>query len=76
MIEEITFNYMDELGNIKKYTIVAQFNKNNKNFIIYKEENNDNLYASFYEVIEDKIKIIPIENDKDYDIVDEYLENL
>ena len=76
MIEDISFNYINKNGEIKKYIIVDRFNKNNKNYIIYREKDKDDIFASFYEIIDDKIKIIPIENEIDYDIVDEYLENL
>jgi len=76
MVEDITFNYMDELGNIKTYTIIEKFSENNKNYIIFKEKNNDNLYSALCEYIDDKIKIIPIEKEEDYDIVDKYLESL
>lgn len=76
MIEDINFNIIDNNGVIKKYVILEKFNKNNKNYIIYKEENKDDLYAALYEIINETIKIIPITNDQDYDIVDEYLENI
>lgn len=76
MIEDISFNIIDNKGNIRNYIILDKFNKNNKKYIIYKEEGKDDLYASLYEIINDTVKIIPIENEKDYDIVDEYLERL
>jgi len=76
MVENINFKTIDNKGDIKKYTILDRFNKNNKNFIIYKEENKDDLYAALYEIINETMKIIPIEDDKDYDIVDEYLESV
>jgi len=56
MVEDITFNYMDELGNIKTYTIIEKFSENNKNYIIYQEENNDNLYSALCEYIDDIVK--------------------
>ena len=76
MIDDISFNYIDELGNVKKYIILDKINTNNKKFVIYKEENKEDLYASIYEVINDKMKLIPITDDKDYDIIDDYLESL
>lgn len=76
MIDDITFDYIDEEGKIITYTILDKFNKNNKNYIIYQKENDNTLYAALYELINDKIKIIPIELESDYDIVDEYLDNL
>ena len=72
----ISFNHIDENGTIKEFIIVDRFSNNNKNYIIYKEDGKEDLYADLYEIVDDKIKIIPIDNDADYDIVDKYLENL
>ena len=77
MLEEnINFEYINIDGNIEHYTILDKFEKNNKKFIIYEKEDESEIYAALYEIIDDKIKIIPIENNEDYDIVDEYLESL
>ena len=76
MIDDISFNYINEEGNIIKYLIVDKFNFNNKNYILYKEIDKDDLYASYYEIINNSIKIMPILNDEDYDVVDKYLERL
>ena len=76
MIEDINFNIIDNNGNIRNYIILEKFKKNNKNYLIYKEEDKEDLYAALYEIINETIKIIPIDNDEDYDIVDEYLENM
>lgn len=76
MVENINFKTIDNKGELKKYIMLDIFNKNNKNFIIYKEENKDDLYAALYEIVNETMKIIPIEDDKDYDIVDEYLESV
>ena len=76
MIDDISFNYIDELGNLKKYLIIDRFSFNDKNYMIYKEYDRDDLYASYYEIINDKLKIIPIETASEYDIVDKYLEGM
>ena len=76
MIENIKFNLIDNKGKIKTYVILDKFSKNNKNYLIYKEENKEDLYTTLYEIINDSIKLIPIEDVGDYDIVDEYLENI
>jgi len=76
MIEDINFNVIDNNGIVKNYIILEKFTKNNKNYLIYKEENKEDLYAALYEIINETIKIIPIENEEDYDVVDEYLENI
>lgn len=76
MVEDIRFNVIDNNGIVNNYTILEKFNKNNKNYLIYKKDNKDDLYAALYEVVNETIKIIPIENEEDYDVVDEYLENI
>ena len=76
MIDDVSFNYLTEDGILKKYIIIDKFRNDNKNFIIYKEDNQDELYASIYEIIDDKIKIIPIDKEEDYNTVDKYLERL
>lgn len=76
MIDDIKFNIINDNGIEETYLIIDKFEKDDKKFILYQEENKDELYASFYEIIDDKIKIIQIEKDEDYDIVDEYLERL
>lgn len=76
MVENIKFNLIDNKGIIKTYVILDKFSKNNKNYLIYKEEGKEDLYTSLYEVINDSIKVIPIEDDNDYDIVDKYLGNI
>ena len=72
----IHFNHINNLGKLEDCYIVDSFNKDDKNFVIYKCENSSDLYADLYEIIDDKIKIIPITDKTDYDIVDRYLESL
>ena len=76
MIDDIKFNLLNDSGIEETYLIIDKFEKDDKKFILYQEENKEELYASFYEIIDDKIKLTKIENDEDYDIVDEYLERL
>ena len=73
---DIVFNYMDNNGVLHEYNIIARFNKNNKNYMIYNETGSEEIYADLYEVIDNKIKIIPISNEEDYSVVDDYLESL
>ena len=60
----------------KNFVIIDIFKKNNKNYAIYKEENSDEIYAMLCETKDNDVKLIPIESDIDYDIVDEYLSSL
>ena len=53
--------------------ILFTFNKNNKSFIVYKNNEHD-ILASYYKTEGDKTIISPIINDEDYDLVDKELE--
>lgn len=75
MIENIKFSTIIK-GEPKNFIMLEKFSKGNKNYVIYQEEDKEELYASLYEIVNDTIKLIPIENDKDFDIVDKYLEEL
>lgn len=60
----------DTYDNIIKCKILFTFYINHKNFIVYLDEE-QNILASFYEKMdENTIKIYPIKNDDDFDIVD------
>lgn len=75
MIDDIKFNLITD-NQEKTFLIIDKFSIGNKNYIIYKEEDGEDLYASLYEMIDNNIKIIPIESDIDYDVVDKYLSEL
>ena len=70
------FNHMNKFGNIEECYIVDNFAKDDKNYVIYKSSDSGYLYADLYEIVDDKLKIIPITKEEDYDIVDRYLESL
>ena len=53
--------------------ILFTFEDNNKQFIVYMD-NEEDILSSYYEINDDKIIITPIISDLDYDIVDKYLE--
>ena len=79
MLEDTTFEYMNEDREFIKYQILYDFSKNNKNYIIFKnvnDENNEELFSALYEKTETNLKIIPIEDNQDYDVVDNFLESL
>lgn len=66
------FNVFDELNNKIECEVLFTFNENNKNFIVYKDSDGD-ILASYYESYKDKIVVLPITDDNDYDIVDKKL---
>lgn len=47
---------------------------NNINYIVYTEENDDNIYASRYIVQKQDIILKPIENDSEWNLIDNMLE--
>lgn len=53
--------------------LLFTFEKNNKNFIVYKD-NEDDILSSYYKNEEDKLIIMPITDEADYDLVDIELE--
>lgn len=56
-----------------KCELLFTFEKNNKKFIVYKDKEDD-ILASYYEKKDDKVMIMPITNEEDYDLVDIELE--
>lgn len=69
---DIIFKY-----NNKLYTIIDRFSMKDKNYIIYKLDDKDDLYAALYEIDDNNnIQLFDITNEEDYDIIDKYLEKL
>lgn len=56
-----------------KCEILFTFQKENKSFIVYKDKEED-ILASYYTIENDRLIIMPIQDEKDYDIVDMELE--
>lgn len=56
-----------------KCELLFTFEKNNKNFIVYKDKEDD-ILASYYKKDGDKFIIMPITEEEDYDLVDIELE--
>lgn len=53
--------------------VLFTFEKNNKSFIVYKD-NEEDILSSYYKIENDKTIITPIISDEDYDLVDIELE--
>ena len=53
--------------------VLFTFEKNNKLFIVYKD-NEEDILSSYYKIENDKTIITPIISDEDYDLVDIELE--
>lgn len=56
-----------------KCELLFTFEKNNKHFIVY-TDNEDDILASYYKKLDDKLIIMPITDDEDYNLVDIELE--
>lgn len=56
-----------------KCELLFTFEKNNKKIIVYKDKEDD-ILASYYKKLGDKLIIMPITEDEDYDLVDIELE--
>lgn len=56
-----------------KCELLFTFEKNNKHFIVYKDIEDD-ILSSYYKKIDDKLIIMPITDDEDYNLVDIELE--
>jgi len=56
-----------------KCELLFNFEKNNKNFIIYMDSD-DNILSSYYKNENGKFIIMPIDDEEDYDLVDAELE--
>ena len=56
-----------------EYTIVKSIQKDNSNFIIYKDKNNE-VYASKFEIISNELILNPIKDENDWDYIDSILE--
>ena len=56
-----------------KCELLFTFEKNHKHFIVYKD-NEDDILASYYKKLGDKLIIMPITDDEDYNLVDIELE--
>lgn len=73
-MNDLMFEVKDEYGNIKQYEMLLSFNNNFINYIVYTDNtyntNNElNIFASRYEIIDNKINLKDLEDDKEYELV-------
>jgi len=67
------FEIFDNNQNKLTCKVLFTFNKNNKNFIVYSDQE-DEILASYFKIDGEKTIIYPITDDNDFDIIDEELE--
>lgn len=75
------FTVIDKDGKESKYEILLTFTSpdTNKNYIVYTDNTKDKeglikTYASIYEEDDDKLKLTPIEDDKEWNMVEKLLD--
>ena len=73
-MNDLMFEVKDEYGNIKQYEMLLSFNNNFINYIVYTDNtyntNNElNIFASRYEIIDNKINLKDLEDVKEYELV-------
>jgi len=81
--ETMTFKVVDDEGKEIECEVLFTFesDETGKNYIVYTdntqdEEGNTKVYASIYNPDEDETKLIPIESDKEWKIIETILDEL
>ncbi len=75
-LEEMSFEVMLDDGTKKRVDVVLTFqSEDNRNFMVYTDNEQDDegnlkTYASMYDEVENGVNLIPIENDKDWKLVE------
>ena len=83
MEEKMTFKVVNDEGKEIECEVLFTFesDETKKNYIVYTdntldEEGNTKVYASIYNPDEDETKLLPIETDKEWKIIETILEEL
>ena len=83
MDEKVTFKVVNDEGKEVECEVLFTFesDETKKNYIVYTdntldEEGNTKVYASIYNPDEDETKLLPIETDKEWKIIETILEEL
>ena len=81
--ETMTFKVINDEGKEGECEVLFTFesDETNKNYIVYTdntidEEGNTKVYASIYNPEQDETKLLPIETDKEWKIIETILEEL
>jgi len=74
------FSVYDEKGNRVACDVIGMFSRENKNFIIYTDneyvEEEKEVLASLYKIENNQMILMPIIDETDWDLVDRYLEEI
>ena len=74
-MKNLTFE-VEENGKNKKFNIIKIVKRNDKNYIIYNEENSDEINASTYNIVDNKVILGEIKTKEEWDYIDSILEGL
>lgn len=81
--ERMTFNVLNDEGKEVECEVLFTFesDETKKNYIVYTdntqdEEGNTKVYASIYQPEEEETRLLPIETDKEWKIIETILEEL
>ncbi len=76
----MSFNVINENGIKVDCDVIGMFVHDNKNFIIYTDnnmvDNEKEVFASLYKLDGNNMILLPITSDSDWDLVDKYLEGV
>lgn len=76
----MSFNVINENGIKVDCDVIGMFVHDNKNFIIYTDnnmvDNEKEVFASLYKLDGNNMLLLPITSDSDWDLVDKYLEGV
>lgn len=76
----MSFNVINENGIKVDCDVIGMFVHDNKNFIIYTDnnmvDNEKEVFASLYKLDGNSMILLPITSDSDWDLVDKYLEGV
>ncbi len=76
MKDKLTFKLTED-GLEKEYFIIKMFTYNDKDYMIYTENNDTkDVYAAKYEIKDNELKLYEIETDEEWNYVDSILSNI
>lgn len=74
-MNDLEFEVIDDNGKILKLEMLYSFSEGNINYLIYTDKTYDannelNIYASRYDIVDNKYVLTEIVDEKEYDLVD------
>ena len=74
-MNDLMFEVLDENNNIRKLEMLYSFSEGDINYLVYTDNTYDsnnelNIYASRYDIVNNKYVLTEIVDDKEYDLID------